>query len=455
MTTGKALDGKPYAGNPHVRFDEGEVAPAATPRRGSLLYERGDRGGHTATILTMVGMFFMIGFVSMLTNPIGGVVKSQFRVSNALSQFGSASHFLAYFFAGVFGGMLLRRRGYKVSSVCAMALGAVGFSIQLASGYAESFALYVLGAFVSGVAAGMMSLVASPMLNTLGGDGSGGNRLIQYALSANSLGGMIAPFVLGAIIGGDVAKARVADAAPVQALAVLIFLVGLAVVSLQKMPEPHLALRGGSSGGDGSFGRDFLALFRHRNFAFGVVAYFVFIPAEMGIPNMANLYLTQEGSPAYAGPAVAAALVTMYCGAMMVGRFAGGMLGRRIPARVMVATGAFLAAVLSAFVAFMPLRHVAVPFLGTVPASMLVMVSLGLFVSVLSGGIFNLSVQGLGRLVPAASGVMKAMVIGGALLSLVGAFGDRYGVLRCYYIFVGIFIYISLYAVFGTVRTRQ
>ena len=80
MTTGKALNGKPYAGNPHVRFDEGEVAPctseaslrrvhcrrqpevmtrpqvasrsevarglrasvcATTPRRGSLLYTTG------------------------------------------------------------------------------------------------------------------------------------------------------------------------------------------------------------------------------------------------------------------------------------------------------------------------------------------------------------------------------------------------------------------------------
>ena len=41
MTTGKALNGKPYAGNPHVRFDEGEVASAATPRRGSLLYTTG------------------------------------------------------------------------------------------------------------------------------------------------------------------------------------------------------------------------------------------------------------------------------------------------------------------------------------------------------------------------------------------------------------------------------
>ena len=40
MATGKALNGKPYAGNPHVRFDEGEVAPAATPRRGSLLYKK-------------------------------------------------------------------------------------------------------------------------------------------------------------------------------------------------------------------------------------------------------------------------------------------------------------------------------------------------------------------------------------------------------------------------------
>ena len=34
-----ALSGKPYAGNPHVRFDEGEVA-SAKPRRGSLLYKK-------------------------------------------------------------------------------------------------------------------------------------------------------------------------------------------------------------------------------------------------------------------------------------------------------------------------------------------------------------------------------------------------------------------------------
>jgi hypothetical protein len=37
MATGKALDGKPYAGKPHVLFGERDVA-SVTPRRGSLLY---------------------------------------------------------------------------------------------------------------------------------------------------------------------------------------------------------------------------------------------------------------------------------------------------------------------------------------------------------------------------------------------------------------------------------
>ena len=55
MATGKALNGKPYAGNPHVRFDEGEVAPAATPRRGSLLYNTENSQKSISTKDSLVG----------------------------------------------------------------------------------------------------------------------------------------------------------------------------------------------------------------------------------------------------------------------------------------------------------------------------------------------------------------------------------------------------------------
>ena len=46
MTKREALKGKPFAGNPHARFDEGEVASTATPRRGSLLYSYKEMGGY-------------------------------------------------------------------------------------------------------------------------------------------------------------------------------------------------------------------------------------------------------------------------------------------------------------------------------------------------------------------------------------------------------------------------
>ena len=55
--TNAALRGKPDAGNPHVRFDEGEVAPAATPRRGSLLYTKYFTSG---AIIICGGVFIIL-----------------------------------------------------------------------------------------------------------------------------------------------------------------------------------------------------------------------------------------------------------------------------------------------------------------------------------------------------------------------------------------------------------
>ena len=56
MTTGKALNVKPYAGNPHARFDEGEVASAATPRRGTLLYKTNILTTITAMVCAAVAL---------------------------------------------------------------------------------------------------------------------------------------------------------------------------------------------------------------------------------------------------------------------------------------------------------------------------------------------------------------------------------------------------------------
>ena len=83
MTTGKALNGKPYAGNPHVRFDEGEVASAATPRRGFLLYE-------TKTIRTTIAAVLTIAASAMAPSPLRAAGFSICAVGDSITQ-GSSS----------------------------------------------------------------------------------------------------------------------------------------------------------------------------------------------------------------------------------------------------------------------------------------------------------------------------------------------------------------------------
>lgn len=60
--TNAILRGKPDAGNPHVRFDEGEVA-SAKPRRGSLLYKK--------LVVAMGGAAILSGCVAVRQNDGG------------------------------------------------------------------------------------------------------------------------------------------------------------------------------------------------------------------------------------------------------------------------------------------------------------------------------------------------------------------------------------------------
>ena len=91
--------------------------------------------GNRLTIAVMFGMVFMVGFVTMFTGPLAAVVKAQFGASNALSQFGAAANFIAYLFMGLPCGLMLKRRGYRFTSLAALATGALGVGLQILAGF--------------------------------------------------------------------------------------------------------------------------------------------------------------------------------------------------------------------------------------------------------------------------------------------------------------------------------
>ena len=401
-------------------------------------------------------LFFMIAFVTNFAGSMGVIVQNQFGASNAMAQLGTLANFIAYACMGIPGGLILKRKGYKFTSLLAAAIGFVGVGIQFASGYAESFGVYVLGAFVAGFSMCLLNLVVNPMLNTLGGGGNRGNQLIQLGGSCNSIGGTIAPIFLGYLIGGQAANASVGDAAPAMIAAMAIFALAFVIIGLSAIPEPHMEtaeekaarLSGGAK-------KDAYGPMSFRHFVMGAIAIFFYVGVEVGIPNIANLYMSNLD---WVGPTVAGTLVGFYWFLMMCGRLIGGVVGGKVSSKAMLSTVCTVAIVFVLAIMFIPETvKVTVPVANVeVPLSMMFMFLCGLCTSVMWGAIFNLAAEGLGKYTPAASGIFMALVCGGGVLPFIqGLVADSVGFISSYWVVILGLGYMLFYALVGSKNVNK
>ena len=402
-------------------------------------------------IVVMFLLFFMIAFVTNFAGSMGVIVKTQFGASNAMAQLGTLANFIAYAVMGVPAGIILKRKGYKFTSLLAVSVGFVGVGIQWLSGYAESFGVYVLGAFVAGFSMCLLNIVVNPMLNTLGGGGKRGNQLIQFGGSCNSIGGTLAPIILGYLIGGSAAAAQVGDAAPAMLAAMLIFLVAFVIISLTKIPEPHIETAEQRAAAKAN--KDKYSPLSFRHFVLGAVAIFFYVGVEVGIPNTANLYMSNN--PAV-GPAIAGTVVGLYWLMMMCGRLLGGAIGGKVSSKAMLVSVSSLAIVMLLCVMFFPETWV-VAFKGIeLPVSMILMFLCGLMTSVMWGAIFNLAAEGLGKYTPAASGIFMALVCGGGILPFFqNLLADHTNYLVSYIVPIAGLLYILFYALIGSKNVNK
>ena len=409
------------------------------------------QGGNLAAIVTMFALFFMIAFVTNFAGSMAVVAKNQFNASATASQLGSAANFFAYLFMGIPGGLILKRRGYKFTALLAAAVGFAGLGIQLLSGYVPAssnpFYVYIAGAFVAGFSMCLLNLVVNPLLNTLGGGGNKGNQLVQMGCSLNSVGATLAPMILGWLIGGSMDEATVAKVAPAMLTAMALFAAAFVTVWLSKIPEPHMETeeeKADRLSGKTNVVKDILATLKFRHFTLGALAIFFYITIESGIPNMANLYMSEmEG----VGPVVAGSVVAAYWFAMMIGRIVGGAVGGKVSSRAMITFLSLLGIVTLLAMMFLPVKLVTV--CGkTLPLSMCLLFVCGLATSVMWGGLFNLAAEGLGKYVPMGSGIFMACVVGGVFLPLQGMLAGKIGYLGSYWFTIALFAYVFVYANF-------
>lgn len=429
-----------------------------------------EKKNYLLPIIVMIFLFAMISFVTNLASPMGDILKNQFKIPNWQGTLGVFANFIAYAVMGIPSGALLQKLGYKRTALIAVAVGFIGVGIQTLSGVAESFAVYLLGAFVAGFSMCMLNTVVNPMLNTLGGGGKKGNQLIQLGGSFNSLAGT-AVIILSGIMIPSVAKAQISDVFPLMYAALGIFAFAFLVLILSNIPEKaqeaatiKTDVKEGSKIGPMSF----------RHFALGAVAIFVYVGVEVGIPNVLQKWL-QNGDlnvlhVADGAEAIAASVAATYWFLMLIGRLVGAAVGAKVSAKAMLTTVSFIgiALVLGAIFAStesmvnMPVfKNSAEGLFGfvNVPVNAMLLVLVGLCTSVMWGGIFNLAVEGLGKYTEKASGIFMALVCGGGVLPLLqNAIVDMQGGIgyqASYWVIVAGLAYLLFYALIGSKPSKK
>ena len=396
-------------------------------------------------------LFAMISFVTGLQNPMGIIAKAQFGATNLMSQLGNAANFIAYAFMGLPAGFLLKGRGYKFTALAAVTVGFVGVGISYLSGVFGSFAIYLLGAFVSGFSMCMLNTVVNPLLNTLGGGGNKGNQLIQIAGSCNSLSATIVPVLAGMLIGEVTQNTQVADVNLALFIAMGIFALAFVIILLSEIPEPELeaAAAAKNEKKEGTM-ESIKGALSYKHFVFGAIAIFLYVGIEVGVPNIVNLYLTDVNGLNIA-TGVAGSLVGAYWFLMLCGRLVASVIGGKVSSRAMMVAVSTVGIVLLLAGMFLP-ETLTVSLLGaSIPLGVVFFVACGLCTSVMWGATFNLAVEGLGKYTSIASGLFMVMVCGGGILPLIqGAVADFAGYVQSYWVLVAALVYILWFAVSGS-----
>ncbi len=403
---------------------------------------------YTPVIVVMFALFFMIAFVTNLAGSMGVVVTNQFGASKALSQLGTLANFIAYACMGIPAGLILKRKGYKFTALAAVTVGFIGVGIQFLSGYMESFLVYVLGAFVAGFSMCMLNIVVNPMLNTLGGGGNKGNQLIQWGGSCNSIGGTLAPILVGWLVGGSIQNATVAKAAPVMIIAMAIFALAFVIIKLTNIPEPHMETAEEKAARKaGNLQKDKHSPLSFRHFVLGAIAIFFYVGIEVGIPNTANVYYSGLD---WVGPALAGTMIGGYWLSMLIGRLIGASVGSKISSKTMLWVMSSVAILFVLLAIFIP-ESVQIKIGGNaIPLSLGFLILCGLCTSIMWGAIFNLAVEGLGKYTAAASGIFMTLVCGGGIIPFFqNLLADHVGSLQSYWLIIACLLYLVYYALVG------
>jgi FHS family L-fucose permease-like MFS transporter len=414
---------------------------------------RGQHVQSTRTALAVVtAIFFMWGFITCLNDILIPHLKAAFSLTWVQAMLIQFTFFGAYFLMSLPAGRLVAAVGYKRGIVAGLAIAGVGALLFWPAAGLHVYGLFLGALFVLATGITVLQVAANPYVALLGPEQTSSSRL-TLAQSMNALGTTIAPLFGGLLIlaaeprsaeqlallpQAEALAYRAAEAQSVQVpyfgLAIALFVLAAAIWMFRL---PSIA------GVEDSKEHGTLsAALRHKHLAFGVLAIFFYVGAEVSIGSVLVNFLSMPGIGEGLTEQEATRYVSLYWGGALVGRLVGTFLLARFDPRRLLGLAALIVMAL-----------LAVTILGTGELAKWSVVSVGLFNSIMFPTIFALAIGGLGPLTGQGSSLLVMAIVGGAVIPLaVGWLADHYGLQTSFLLPMLCYLFIVFYAWRGSRR---
>ncbi|WP_426784852.1 L-fucose:H+ symporter permease (plasmid) [Rahnella variigena] len=391
--------------------------------------QRKTTSGFRLAFILVTTLFFLWGLSYGLLDVLNKHFQEVLHVNKAQSGLLQAAYFGAYFIIALPAGFFMDRFGYKAGILVGLCLYALGALLFVPAASAGSFGMFLFALFVIALGLGCLETAANPFATVLG-DPAGAERRLNLSQSFNGLGQFIGPIIGGSLFfsatQGTTADGLSSVKTTYVAIAVLVLLIAF-LFGRTKLPD----IREQSTSEDHGIAK---GLWQHGHFTGGVIAQFFYVAAQVGVGAFFINYTTEHWHTL--SNQNASYLLSVGMISFMVGRFfSTWLMGFVRPATLLV------------IYAIINIVLCAVVVAGIDNVSVIALVAIFFFMSIMFPTIFAMGVKNMGKQTKRASSVMIMAIVGGAVMPyLMGAIADHYNTAVSYALPMVCFAVVLIYA---------
>lgn len=409
---------------------------------------------HATSAVVIIGvLYFLFGFVTWINGPLISYLKIVCELNSGAEPFYvTFAFYIAYFMTALPMSRVLGRTGMKRGMMYGLFTMALGALLFIPAAQSRSYGLFLAGLFVIGTGLSLLQTASNPYITVVGPIESAAARISVMGI-CNKLAGVVAPFILGAVLlsdadtlqadlealQGPLLAARLDELAqrvvlPYAVMAAALAGLGL-LVRFSGLPEldPEVDAPGVATDGRG--------ILSFPNLVWGVLALFLYVGVEVMAGDTIVVYGTAIGLPL----GEAKHLTSFTMGGMVLGYILGIVaIPRYISQSKALAASAMLGVLLTIAAT---LTH------GY--ASVFCIAALGLANALVWPAIWPLAIAGLGRHTKTGSALLIMAIAGGAVLPLAyGRLAAEPGIghQQAYWMMVPCYLFILWYAMGGHKR---